>query len=91
MIATQRMKERFTVLKHPLVSGLLIGAVGGTVGTLIYSELKNTRLWSRFDAVFDFGLGLLNRSFQTPLYVVVIFLLVGLLVLFLLVRRTLKP
>lgn len=87
----QSMKQRFTVLRHPLISGLLIGAIGGTIGTLIYNEIKNTKFWSRFDPVFDFGLRLLNHSYQTPLYIVVILFLVGFLISFFFIRRTSKP
>ncbi|WP_439584262.1 hypothetical protein [Dyadobacter bucti] len=84
------MKQRFTVLRHPLISGLLIGAIGGTIGTLIYNAIKNTKFWSRFDSAFDFGLRLLNRSYQTPLYIVVL-LLIGFLISLVFVRRTSKP
>lgn len=86
----QSMKQRFTVLRHPLISGVLIGAIGGTVGTLIYNEIKNTKFWSHFDSVFDYGLRLLNRSYQTPFYIVATLLLGSFLILLFFTRRTPK-
>jgi len=87
---SQSMKQKFTVLRHPLISGLLIGALGGTIGTLIYNAIKNTKFWSHFDSVFDYVLRFLNNSYQTPLYLVIIFLLAGFLILFFFISRTPK-
>jgi hypothetical protein len=91
MITLQCMKQRFTVLRHPLISGLLIGATGGTIGTLIYNQIKDTEFWSRFDFVFDFVLRLLNRSYQAPLYIVIILLLIGILLSFFYFKGPAKP
>ena len=84
------MRKHFTGLNHPLISGLLIGAAGGTIGTLIYNAIKNTKLWSKSGFLFDYGLKALNISYKLPVFVVIVLLLSGILFVYFYSTRTTK-
>ena len=83
------MKKRFTDFNYPLLSGLLIGAAGGTIGTLIYNSIRDTKLWSRFNFIFDYALKLVNMSYKLPLFLVIALLVsVVVMVFFFLAKAT---
>ncbi|KAA6441191.1 hypothetical protein FEM33_03460 [Dyadobacter flavalbus] len=70
------MEKKSTTSKYPLISGLIIGMIGGTIGTLIYNILKESKAYSKLNFVFDFTLKAINLSYKLPVYaVLVLFLL----------------
>ncbi|WP_221391309.1 hypothetical protein [Dyadobacter sp. NIV53] len=83
------MKKFFTGL-NPLISGLLIGAAGGTIGTLIYNAIKNTKVWNSLSFLFDYALKLVNITYKLPLFLVIILLVLGVGVSFFYISKTTK-
>lgn len=72
------MEKQSSTFKYPLISGLIIGVIGGTIGTLIYNLFKDSKVYSKLNSVFDFTLKAINLSYKLPIYAVVILFLLAL-------------
>lgn len=82
--------KHFTGHNYPLIYGLLIGAAGGTIGTLIYNAIKESSLWQKLSFIFDYALIILNISYKTPMVLVVVIMLFFMALLFFYYFKTTK-
>lgn len=73
--------------RYPLLSGLLIGAIGGAAGTLLYNAFHETRLWGKMAFVSDRMLKMINLSYKLPVIAVVVLVVAAAAASFLYFRR----
>ncbi|GGB88227.1 hypothetical protein [Dyadobacter sediminis] len=87
---TAIMEKKSSTSKYPLISGLIIGVIGGTIGTLIYNFLKESKVYSKLNPIFDFTLKAINLTYKLPVYAVVILMLLALAGVFFYNKKALK-
>jgi len=84
------MEKQSSKIKYPLLSGIIIGVIGGTIGTLIYNLLKGSIVYTKLNSIFDYTLKAINLSYKLPIFAVVILLMIAVAGIFFYNKKALK-